>query len=168
MMREIEPPGINARQIGELEQLVRAVRPGQMQHEIALRVREIEAKPPRYSLAQTATGIGAACGAFAFLNGGAGPEIVAAGIGGGVGQWLRSLLSRKGFNHFGITAVRRRGFQRLRINRVTVGVHRPWHRALQYWFRLFSTVPDTRLPPGRCATRSVAISNSGWRCPPCI
>jgi uncharacterized membrane protein YjjP (DUF1212 family) len=105
MMREIEPPGINARQIGELERLVRAVRPGQMQHEIALRVREIEAKPPRYSLAQTATGIGAACGAFAFLNGGAGPEIVAAGIGGGDGQWLRSLLSRRGFNHFGITAL---------------------------------------------------------------
>jgi len=106
LMREIEPPGINSWKIGELEQLAHAVRPGQSPSDIALKISKIEATPPRYSVAQTAAAMGAACGAFAFLNGGGGLEVVAAGIGGSGGQLLRSLLhSRTQINHFGITAL---------------------------------------------------------------
>ncbi len=106
LIREIEPPGVNSWKIGELEHLAHAVRPGQPSKEIALKLSKIEAAPPRYTTAQTAVAMGAACGAFAFLNGGATLEVVAAGIGGAGGQWLRSvLLSRSLINHFGITAL---------------------------------------------------------------
>jgi len=106
LMREIEPPGVNSWKIGELEKLAQAVRPGQSPKDIALKISKIEATPPRYSVGQTAAAMGAACGAFAFLNGGGGLEVVAAGIGGAGGQCLRSLLlSRSQINHFGITAL---------------------------------------------------------------
>jgi len=106
LMREIEPPGVNSWKIGELERLAHAVRPGQSSKEVALKISKIEATPPRYSTAQTAAAMGAACGAFAFLNGGGGLEVLAAGIGGAGGQWLRSLLlSRTQINHFGITTL---------------------------------------------------------------
>ena len=106
LVREIEPPGVNSWKIGELEQLAQAVRPGQLPKDIALKISKIEATPPRYSVAQTAAAMGVACGAFAFLNGGGGLEVVAAGIGGSGGQYLRSLLlSRSQINHFGITAL---------------------------------------------------------------
>jgi uncharacterized membrane protein YjjP (DUF1212 family) len=44
-------------------------------------------------------------GGFAFLNGGAVPEMIAAGIGGGIGQWLRLRLSRRQLNQHGVAAL---------------------------------------------------------------
>ncbi len=104
-MREVGPPGINAWRIGELEQLTKSVGPGITPREIAVKLAEIEAAPHRYSDPQIAAAIGVASGAFAFLNGGAAVEMMAAGIGGGVGQWLRSWLSRRQLNQYGVATL---------------------------------------------------------------
>ncbi len=60
---------------------------------------------PRYSNVQIAAAIGAASGSFAFLNGAAAPEMIAAAVGGGIGQWLRSRLSQRHLNHYGLAAL---------------------------------------------------------------
>ncbi len=60
---------------------------------------------PRYSSLQITAAVGAASGGFAFLNGAAVPELIAAAIGGGVGQWLRLWLSRRQMNHYGAAAL---------------------------------------------------------------
>jgi uncharacterized membrane protein YjjB (DUF3815 family) len=49
--------------------------------------------------------MGVASGAFAFLNGAAALEAGAAAVGGSIGQWLRSYLSRRHFNHYGSAAL---------------------------------------------------------------
>ena len=87
-MREIGPPGINAWRIVELERLAKSA--ASAPSEIAVKISQIEATMPRYSSVQIAAAIGAASGSFAFLNGAAAPEMIAAAIGGGIGQWLRS------------------------------------------------------------------------------
>src|SRR5712671_2496602 len=104
-MREIGPPGINAWRIAELEQLARTAGPELAPHEIAVKLSEIESTMPRYSAVQLAAAVGAASGGFAFLNGAAVPELIAATIGGGVGQGLRWWLSRRQANHYGAAAV---------------------------------------------------------------
>ena len=104
-MREVGPPGINAWRIGELEQLAKTVGPGLAPHEIVVKLAEIESAPPRYSDAQIAAAIGVASGGFAFLNGGAALDLIAAGIGGGIGQWSRSWLSRLQLNQYGVAAL---------------------------------------------------------------
>jgi uncharacterized membrane protein YjjP (DUF1212 family) len=104
VMRDIAPPAINAGRIGELERLAgskQLVAPG----EIARRLADIESAPPHNSEATIAACVGFASGAFAFLNGAAAPEMIAAAIGGGTGQWTRSWLSRRQLNHFGVAAL---------------------------------------------------------------
>jgi uncharacterized membrane protein YjjP (DUF1212 family) len=103
MMREVEPPGINASRIGALEQLAQAVMPGMAPEAIAATLAEIEATPPRYSVTSIAAAIGVACGAFAFLNGGGVLEMTGAAVGSGIGQWLRSRLSGRQINQYGVT-----------------------------------------------------------------
>src|SRR4029079_804292 len=88
-MREIGPPGINALRIAELEQLAKTAAPGLAPREIAAKLSEIESTAPRYSSVLIAAAVGVASGGFAFLNGAAVPELIAATIGGGVGQCLR-------------------------------------------------------------------------------
>ncbi len=105
MMREIGPPSVNAYDIGALERLAQMVEPGQAPREIAAKLKEIETAPPRYSTAQTAAAIGAACGAFAYLSGGGIVEVIAAAIGGGAGQRLRALLFDRRLNQYGVTAL---------------------------------------------------------------
>ena len=102
-MREIGPPGINAGRIVELERLAKST--ASAPSEIAVKISQIEATIPRYSSVQIAASIGAASGSFAFLNGAAAPEMIAAAIGGGIGQWLRSLLSQRHLNHYGAAAL---------------------------------------------------------------
>ena len=104
-MREIGSPGINAWRIAELEQLAKTAGPELAPREIEVKLSEIESTMPRYSGVQLAAAIGAASGSFAFLNGAAVPELVAATIGGGVGQGLRLCLSRRQVNHYGAAAV---------------------------------------------------------------
>ena len=104
-VREIGPPGINAARIAALEQLARTAKPGVAPGGIAAALAQIESAPPLYSPVQTTAAIGVASGAFAFLNGAAAPEMVATAIAGATGQYLRSWLSRRHFNHHGVSAL---------------------------------------------------------------
>ena len=105
ILREIGPPGINASRIVELEQLAKTVEPGQTPRDIAARLAEIETTPPRYSSVQIAAAVGLASGGFAFLNGAAVVEMIASAIGGGIGQWSRSWMARRGLNQYGAAAL---------------------------------------------------------------
>ena len=105
IMREIGVPGINASRIAELEQLARSMGSKSAPHDIAAMLAEIESTGPRYSRMQIAAGVGVASGAFAFLNGAAIPEMLAAALGGGIGQWTRSWLSHRSVNQYGAVAL---------------------------------------------------------------
>ena len=102
---EIAPLGINASRLGLLERLAREARPGLTTEELTAKLKAIEAEPPFYSLAVTAAAVGAASGAFSFLNSGGPSEIVSAFIGGAVGQSLRSLLFRYRYNQYAVTTL---------------------------------------------------------------
>jgi uncharacterized membrane protein YjjP (DUF1212 family) len=104
-MREIGPPGINASRIAALEQLAKTAGPGPAARDIAARLAEIESTAPRYSSLQGAAAVGVVSGAFAFLNGAAPAEMIAAAIGGAIGQRLRVFLSRRRLNHHGVAAL---------------------------------------------------------------
>lgn len=104
-VREIGPPGINTSRIAELEQLAKTAAPGLEPREIAVKLSEIESATPRYSVVQIAAAVGAASSGFAFLNGAAVPELIAAAFSGGVGQCLRWWLSRRHLNHYGVAAL---------------------------------------------------------------
>ncbi len=105
MVREIGLPGVNAWRIRELEQLVKTIEPGRTPRTIRAKLAEIEAAPPFYSHIQIAAAVGLASGSFAFLNGCSTLEMIAAGIGGGIGQGSRSWLSRYRLNQYGVAAI---------------------------------------------------------------
>jgi len=102
-MREIGPPGINVWRIAELEKLARTSVSTPSQ--ISARLADVESAKPLYSTSQIAVGVGVASGAFAFLNGAAAPEMIAAAIGGGIGQGFRAWLSRHRMNQYGAAAL---------------------------------------------------------------
>lgn len=104
-MREIGPPGINILRIAQLEQLARTVRAENAPVEIAVELAKIEAATHQYSFTQMAAAVGLASSGFAFLNGAAAPEMLAAAIGGGSGQWLRLWLTRRRLNQYGAAAL---------------------------------------------------------------
>ncbi len=104
-MREVGCLGINAWRIAELERLARTAEPALSLAEITTKLVEIESARSLYSRAQTATTIGVASGAFAFLNGSAAPEMIAAAIGGGIGQSMRAWLLRRQVNHYAAGAL---------------------------------------------------------------
>ena len=104
-MREIGPPGINVSRIVELEQLAKAAEFGQTPRDIAVKLAEIESIPPRYSSALIAAAVGVASGGFAFLNGAAAVEMIAAALGGGIGQWVRSWMAHRQLNQYGAAAL---------------------------------------------------------------
>jgi len=103
-MLEVGPQGINTWRIGELERLAKSAAPGLAPRDLTARLAEIEATPSRYSQALLAVAIAAASSGFAFVNGAAIVEIVAAGLGGGAGQALRSWLSRRQISAFAVAA----------------------------------------------------------------
>jgi uncharacterized membrane protein YjjP (DUF1212 family) len=104
-MREIGSPGINATRIAAFEELANTARSGLAPPEIALKLVEIESAAPAYSSVQIAAAVGVASGAFAFLNGATPPEMIATAIGGALGQRLRSWLSHRQLNHYGVAAL---------------------------------------------------------------
>ena len=104
-MREIGSPGINAWRIAELERFAKTIGLGPAPREIAAKLTEIESATPWYSSAQTIAAVGVASGAFAFLNGAAAAEMIAAAIGGGIGQCLRSWLLRRQLNQYGVAVL---------------------------------------------------------------
>jgi len=105
LMREIAPPAINASRIVALEAIARAAAPGLRPADLAAQLAAVEATPGRYSVAMIAVAVGAGCGCFAFLNGGGPLDIIGAGIGGCLGQYLRARLIHRGFNHHAVAAV---------------------------------------------------------------
>lgn len=105
LVSEVAPPGINAWRLGALEHLARTMPVGASARELAAKLSAIEAEPPLYSIAQTAAAVGVASAAFSHLNGGGGLEVIAAALGGGAGQWLRSLLFRRRLNQYAVTAL---------------------------------------------------------------
>jgi len=105
LVREVGAPGLNTWRIDVLEELACTTPPGMTPHELATKLAAIEGTPPRYSIVQTGAAVGAACGAFAFLNSCTGLEVAAAAVGGGISQGLRSWLSRQRFNQYVIAAL---------------------------------------------------------------
>jgi uncharacterized membrane protein YjjP (DUF1212 family) len=99
-MREIGPAGINVARIGELEQFAKSAEPGLAPRSVVHRIAEAESSPPRYSIHQIAVAVGVASGGFAFLNGAGWPEMIAAAVGGAVGQCSRAWLARHLVNHY--------------------------------------------------------------------
>jgi uncharacterized membrane protein YjjP (DUF1212 family) len=105
LMREVGSPGVNAWRIGALAELAETAAAGIGPRELGERLAGIEGARPRSSVAGTGAAVGVACGAFAVLNGGVGLEVWAAVVGGGVGQCVRSVLLRRRFNQYAVTAV---------------------------------------------------------------
>ena len=92
MAREIGLPGVNAWRIGELEQLAQKAELNPQK--TAVELARIESAPPLYTGTQIAAAVGAASGAFAFLNGCGATEIWAAAVSSALGQSARSQLAR--------------------------------------------------------------------------
>lgn len=104
-IREIGPPGVNVLRIAHLELLARSAHAGNTPAEIAAELAKIEAASHQYSIVPIAAAVGLASGGFAFINGAGLPEIVAAAIGGGSGQGLKSWLSHRRLNHYAVAAL---------------------------------------------------------------
>ena len=104
-IRGLGPPGINVSRIAQLEQLAKSLPSGSRPDEIVVELAKIEAAPSHYSFATMAAAVGLASGGFAFITGGALPEISAATLGGGAGQWLRSWLSSRRWNQYAVAAL---------------------------------------------------------------
>ena len=78
---------------------------GFSQHDITIKLAEIEATAPAYSLPTIAVMIGTACGGFAFLNGAGMLEVMAAAIAGAAGQAVRAWLSRRQLTQYAVAAL---------------------------------------------------------------
>ena len=75
------------------------------QHDITIKLAEIEASAPAYSSPTIAVMIGTACGGFAFLNGAGMLEAMAAAIAGAAGQAVRAWLSRGPLTQYAVPAL---------------------------------------------------------------
>ena len=102
---DVQIPSVNTERIGALEALARTVPLDMNSREFAAKLATIETAPSRYSIAQTSMAVGAACAAFAFLNGESWVEVTACSIGGVVGQALKSFLIRRRFNQYAVTVL---------------------------------------------------------------
>jgi uncharacterized membrane protein YjjP (DUF1212 family) len=105
LTREMAPLGVDASRIAELERLARTSKPGLMPEALAAEIDAIEATPALHSLPLIALSMAVASAGFSYLNGGDLLATGAAAIGGGLGQTARTLLSRKGFNQYAMTAL---------------------------------------------------------------
>jgi uncharacterized membrane protein YjjB (DUF3815 family) len=105
VVREIGPPRVNAARIGALEDLAARTQPESAPKAIASSLAKIESTPPLYRTSWIAAAVGPACGGFAFLNGCGLPEVIAASLGGGIGQWARLLLARRRLNQHFVAAL---------------------------------------------------------------
>ena len=128
-MRQLGPPGINVSRIAQLEALARTLRPENAQADIAAGLAKIEAAVPQYSFMQIAVAVGLASGSFAFLNGAAPPEMIAATIGGACGQSLRLWLAHRRFNQYGTAALSAIAASGMYVLAASAGSHLGFHFA---------------------------------------
>jgi uncharacterized membrane protein YjjP (DUF1212 family) len=105
LTREIAPLGVDASRIAALERLARSSRPGLTPAALAADIDAIEATPTLHGLLPVALSMAVASTAFSYLNGGDLLATGAAAVSGGLGQAARTLLSRKGFNQYAMTAL---------------------------------------------------------------
>src|SRR5260370_13926905 len=104
-MREVGPPAADTSRVIALEQIAKNATVGVSPDEIAIQLANLETRTHLHSRLAICIAMGVASGAFAFLNGAAALEAGASAIGGSMGQWLRSYLSRRHFNQYGSAAV---------------------------------------------------------------
>jgi len=104
-MREVGPPAVDTSRIIALEQIAKNATVGVSPDEIAIQLANLETRTHLHSRLAICIAMGVASGAFAFLNGAAALEAGASAIGGSMGQWLRSYLSRRHFNQYGSAAL---------------------------------------------------------------
>ena len=104
LAREVAPLGVDASRIEALERLARSSKPGLTAAALAAEIDAIEATPSLHSLLPIALSMAVASAGFSYLNGGDLLATVAAAASGGLGQTARTLLSRKGFNQYAMTA----------------------------------------------------------------
>lgn len=102
---DVAPIGINVRRMGALESLAEETRPGLTLAKLTARLDAIEAAPPLRPVVVVAVAVGFASAAFAHLNGGSVPVLLAAFIAGGLGQMLRGLLLGRRLNQYAVTAL---------------------------------------------------------------
>ena len=105
LAREMAPLGVDASRIAALERLARSSKPGLTAEALAAEIDAIEATPALHSLLPIALSMAVASACFSYLNGGDLLATGAAAVGGGLGQTARTLLSRKGFNQYAMTAL---------------------------------------------------------------
>lgn len=105
LAREIAPPGVDASKIAALESLSRGAAPGLDTATLEAELDQIEKASPLHGLLPVALSMAVASAAFSYLNGGDLLATGAAAASGGVGQAARTLLSRRGFNQFAMTAL---------------------------------------------------------------
>lgn len=104
-LREVGPPGVNTGRLGALQTLAQSAEAGMPLTEFSAALTIIEQSHPSYSVLQTGVAIAFACASFAFLNGGGLAETLAAAIGGGMGQALRTFLLRRHFNQYAVAFI---------------------------------------------------------------
>jgi uncharacterized membrane protein YjjP (DUF1212 family) len=102
---EIAPLGIDAWRISALERLANTAELGVSLQMVATRLDAIEGAPPVHSPVQIVAAVGAASGAFCYLNGGAPLVILAASMCGAVGHAARSALLHRRINQYAVAAV---------------------------------------------------------------
>jgi uncharacterized membrane protein YjjP (DUF1212 family) len=105
VMREVGPPAVNVLRIGRLEELATTIESGSAPREILEKLAKIESDRSTYSAWLIVAAVGAASSGFAFINGAAAFELIAAGVAGAIGQWFRMRLSRSRYNQFGVAAL---------------------------------------------------------------
>lgn len=105
LVRDVDVPSVNTARIGALEALARTVSLDMNSRDFAAKLATIESAPPRYSILQISMAVGAACAAFAFLNGEPWAQVAACSVGGVVGQALKSFLIHRRFNQYAVTAL---------------------------------------------------------------
>jgi uncharacterized membrane protein YjjP (DUF1212 family) len=105
LAREVAPLGVDASRTAALERLALAAEPGLTPETLAAEIDAIEAVPPLHSLLPIVLSMAVASACFSYLNGGDVLATGAAAVGGGLGQAARTLLSRKGFNQYAMTAL---------------------------------------------------------------
>jgi len=105
LIREIVYPSVNSTKLMELHLLASAAPDGVHASDLIAGLKRIEGAVHRHSIAVTSVAVGLACGAFAFLNGGALTEIVTASIAGGLGQSLRARLMHRHLSPYGTYAI---------------------------------------------------------------
>jgi len=103
-MREVGPPAVDTSRIVALEQIAKNATAGVSPDKIASQIANLDTTH-LYSRLAICLAMGLASGSFAFLNGAAALETGAAAVGGSIGQWLRSDLSRRHFNQYGSAAL---------------------------------------------------------------